>query len=166
MRHFPDLSWMVFILPFFPLVRSFTTWNALSLLFLFRLSFISLHCSSIHFSLASFVPLLIFGWFPYIYRLIRGCSSPFSIPITLAVSVTALLKLLVSMLVFSSSRMVRGANFPPIIAWNVSAILGYFSFSRSNFILVCFGLTIFFKRKRKFIDMVVMLAIRSAMSIS
>ena len=30
-RHVPDLSWMVFILPFFSRVRSFTTWNALLL---------------------------------------------------------------------------------------------------------------------------------------
>ena len=28
-RHFPDLSWMLFIIPFFSLVRSFTTWIAL-----------------------------------------------------------------------------------------------------------------------------------------
>ena len=40
--HFPYLSWMVFILPFFSLVRSCITRNALSLLFLFRLSSIVL----------------------------------------------------------------------------------------------------------------------------
>ena len=58
-RHFPDMSWKVFILPLFSLVRSFMTWNSLLLLFLFRLSSISLHCSSIHFSLASFMSVLI-----------------------------------------------------------------------------------------------------------
>ena len=57
--HFSDLSWMVFILPFFSLVTSFINRNALSLFFLFRLSSISLHCSFIHLSLASFVHVLI-----------------------------------------------------------------------------------------------------------
>ena len=76
-RHFPDLSWMVFIFPFFSLVRSFMTWNALLLLFLFRLSSISLHCSSIHFSLASFMPVLISLLISLYLPVPRGCSSPF-----------------------------------------------------------------------------------------
>ena len=33
--------------------------------------------------------------------------------------------------------MVRGVNFPPIIAWKDSRTLGSFSFSRSNLNLVC-----------------------------
>ena len=45
--------------------------------------------------------------------------------------------------------MVRGANLPPIIAWKVSNTLRAFSFSRSNLSLVCFGLLIFFRRRRK-----------------
>ena len=44
----------------------------------------------------------------------------------------------------SSSRMVRGAHFPPIIVWNGSAILGSFNFSKANCILTLFGLIIFF----------------------
>ena len=52
-----------------------------------------------------------------------------------------------SMSVSSLLMMVRGANFPPIIAWKVSNTLGSFSFLRSNLSLVCFGLLIFFKVK-------------------
>ena len=47
--------------------------------------------------------------------------------------------------------MVRGANFPPIIAWKVSNTLGTVSFSRSNLSLVCFGLLILFRRRWKVI---------------
>ena len=38
-----------------------------------------------------------------------------------------------------------------IIAWKVSNMLGSFSFSRSNLSLVCFGLLIFLRRRRKVI---------------
>ena len=47
--------------------------------------------------------------------------------------------------------MVRGANFPSIIAWKVSNTLEYFIFSRSNLSLVCFGLLILFRRRWKVI---------------
>ena len=54
--------------------------------------------------------------------------------ISLAVSVTILLKVLVSKFtsVSLSSIMIRGANFPPIIALNASASSGSLSFSVSN----------------------------------
>ena len=69
--------------------------------------------------------------------------------ISLAVSVTALLKVVIieSMSVSSLLMMVRGANLPPIIAWKISNTLGSLSFSRSNLSLVCFGLLIFFSGK-------------------
>ena len=62
--------------------------------------------------------------------------------ILLAVSITAVLKVVMieSRSVSSLSMMVRGANFPPIIAWKVSNTLGSFRFSRSNLSLVCFWL--------------------------
>ena len=65
--------------------------------------------------------------------------------ISLAVSVTAVLKVVIieSMSVSSLLVIVRGANLPPIIAWKVSNTLGSFSFSRSNLSLLCFGLLIF-----------------------
>ena len=43
----------------------------------------------------------------------------------------------VSISVFSSSRMVRGAHFPPIIAWNASAILGSFLWGELHPYLLC-----------------------------
>ena len=52
-----------------------------------------------------------------------------------------------SMSVPSLLMMVRGANFPPIIAWKVSNTLGSFSFSKSNLSLVCFGSLIVFRRR-------------------
>ena len=70
--------------------------------------------------------------------------------ISLAVSVTILLKVLVSKFTsVSSSSMIRGANFPPIIALNASATSGSLSFSMSNLILVGFGLLILFMRMWK-----------------
>ena len=56
-----------------------------------------------------------------------------------------------SMSVYSLFMMVRGANFPPIIACKVSNTLGSFSFSGSNFSLVCFGLLILFRQRQKVI---------------
>ena len=69
--------------------------------------------------------------------------------ISLAVSVTTVLKVVIieSMSVSSLFMMVRGANFPPIIAWKVSKTLGSFSFSRSNLNLVCFGFANYFQTK-------------------
>ena len=71
----------------------------------------------------------------------------------MAVSVIAVLKMVIieSMSVSSLFIMVRGANSPIIIAWKVSNTLGSFSFSRSNLSLVCFGLLVFFRRRRKVI---------------
>ena len=71
--------------------------------------------------------------------------------ISLAVSVTILLKVLVSKFtsVCLSSSMISGANFPPIIALNASATSGSLSFSMSNLILVGFGLLILFRRMWK-----------------
>ena len=53
-RHFPDLSWIVVGLPCFSAVRSFTSWYALLLLFLFRQVSISSHWARIQSSFAFF----------------------------------------------------------------------------------------------------------------
>ena len=44
-RHFPERSWTVVTFPCFTVVKSFTSSYALLLLFFFRFSSISLHCS-------------------------------------------------------------------------------------------------------------------------
>ena len=71
--------------------------------------------------------------------------------ISLAVSVTILLKVLVSKFtsVFLSSSMVKGANFQPIFALNSSVTSVSLRFSMSNLILVGFGLLILFMRMWK-----------------
>ena len=73
--------------------------------------------------------------------------------ISLVVSVTAVLEVVIneSMSVSSSFMMVRGTNISPIMAWKVSNTLRFFSFSRSNLSLVCFGLLILFRRRWKVI---------------
>ena len=43
-RHFPERSWTVVTFPCFTVVKSFTSWYALLLLFFLRFSSISLHC--------------------------------------------------------------------------------------------------------------------------
>ena len=48
-RHFPERSWTVVAFPCFKVIKSFTSWYALLLLFFLRFSSISLHCSPIHF---------------------------------------------------------------------------------------------------------------------
>ena len=48
-RHFPERSWTVVTFPCFTVVKFFTSWYALLLLFFLRFSSISLHCSPIHF---------------------------------------------------------------------------------------------------------------------
>ena len=53
-RHFPDLPWTVEDLPCFSEVRSFTSWYALLLLFLFRQISISSHWAHIQSSFAFF----------------------------------------------------------------------------------------------------------------
>ena len=57
-RHFPEQSWTVVAFPCFTVVKSFTSWYALLLLFFLIFSSISLHCSPIQFSLAFFMHLL------------------------------------------------------------------------------------------------------------
>ena len=57
-RHFPERSWTVVGFPCFTVVKSFTSWHALLLLFFLRFSSVSLHCSPIQFSLAFFMHLL------------------------------------------------------------------------------------------------------------
>ena len=57
-RHFPERSWTVVVFPCFKVVKSFTNWYALLLLFFLRFSSISLHCSPVQFSLAFFMHLL------------------------------------------------------------------------------------------------------------
>ena len=56
-RHFPERSWTVVAFPCFTVVKSFTSWYVLLLLFFLRFSSISQHCSPIQFSLAFFVHL-------------------------------------------------------------------------------------------------------------
>ena len=53
-RHFPERSWTVVAFPCFAVVKSFTSWYALLLLFFLRCSSISLHYSPFQFSLAFF----------------------------------------------------------------------------------------------------------------
>ena len=57
-RLFPERSWTVVAFSCFAVVKSFTSWYALLLLFFLRFSSISLHCSPIQFSLAFFMHLL------------------------------------------------------------------------------------------------------------
>ena len=54
-RHFPERSWTVVAFLCFTVVKSFTSWYSLLLLFFLRFSSISLHCSPIQFSLAFFM---------------------------------------------------------------------------------------------------------------
>ena len=53
-RHFPERSWTVVAFPCFTMVKSFTSWYALLLLFFLRFSSVSPHCSPIQFSFAFF----------------------------------------------------------------------------------------------------------------
>ena len=57
-RHFPERSWTVVAFPCFTVVKSFTSWVALYLLFFLRFSLISPHCFPIQFSLALAMHLL------------------------------------------------------------------------------------------------------------
>ena len=57
-RHFPERSWTVVAFPCFTVIKSFTSWYALLLLFFLRFSSISLHCSPIQFTFAFFMHLL------------------------------------------------------------------------------------------------------------
>ena len=176
-RHLPERSWTVVTSLCFTVVKSFTSWYALLLMFFLRFSSISLHWSPIQFSLA-FLMYLLMLLFTSLYfsdpsgsnlfflsslllshrsrisAVIQGFLFWQCLPrISLAASVTAVLKVVIteSMSVSSLLMMVRGANLPPIIAWKVSNTLGSSSFSRSNLSLVCFGLLILFRRRWKVI---------------
>ena len=137
---------------------------------------ISLHCSPIQFSFAFFMHLLMLftslyfsdpsgpNRFFFSHLLLSHRSRISAVAqcffflrclprISLAVSVTVVLKVVIieSLTVSSLFMMVRGANFPPFIAWKLSNTLGSFSFSRSNLSLVRFGLQILFRRRWKVI---------------
>ena len=58
-RHFPERSGTVVAFPYFTVVKSFTSWYALLLLFFLRFSSVSLDCSPIQFPLAFFMHLLV-----------------------------------------------------------------------------------------------------------
>ena len=58
-RHFPERSWTVVAFLCLTVVKSFTSWYALLLLFFLRFSSILLNCSTIQFSVAFFTHLLI-----------------------------------------------------------------------------------------------------------
>ena len=57
-RHSAEQSWTVAAFPCFTVVKSFTSWCTLLLLFFLRFSSTSLHCSPIQFSFALFTHLL------------------------------------------------------------------------------------------------------------
>ena len=57
-RNFPERTWTVVAFPCCIVVKSFTSWYALLLLFFLRFFSISLHCSPIQFSFAFFMLLL------------------------------------------------------------------------------------------------------------
>ena len=58
---------------------------------------------------------------------------------------------MLSMSLSSSLGLMSGANFPPIIAWNVPATSGFLILSRSNLSLDWVGFLVFFRRTRKVI---------------
>ena len=167
-----DRSWTVVAFPCFTVVKSFTSGYTLLLSFFLRLSSLSLHSSPSQFSSAFFMHLLML-LFTSLYFSDPSGSDLFFLSsllllhrsristvtlhfffywrclpkISLAVSVTAVLKVVIieSMSLSSLFMMVRGANFPHIIALKVSNTLGYFSFSRSNLSLVCFCVLTLFR---------------------
>ena len=59
---------------------------------------------------------------------------------------------MLSMSISSSLRLMSGANFLPIVAWNVPATSGFLNLSRSNLSLDWVGFLVFFKRTRKVIS--------------
>ena len=164
LRHFPERSWTVVAFPCFMVVKSFTSWYALLLLFFLRFSSISLHCSPVQFSLAFFMHLLILQvqivlahFSPFVSQIKNLYSDPGSFLLTMfAKDLTGCFNhccvvIIESRSVSSLFMMVRGANFLPIIAWKVSNTLGSFSFSMSNLSLLCFGLLILFRWRWKVI---------------
>ena len=59
-RHFPERSWAMVTFPRFTVVKSFTSWYVILLLFFLRLSSILLHSSPTKFSVAFFMHFLVF----------------------------------------------------------------------------------------------------------
>ena len=79
-RHFPERSWTVVAFPCFTVVKSFTSWYALLLLFFLRFSSVSLHCSPIQFSLAFFMsPLDVVLLFPCNSQILQVQIFSFSV---------------------------------------------------------------------------------------
>ena len=77
-RHFPERSWTVVAFPCFTVVKSFTSWYALLLLFFLRFSSISLHCFPIQFSFFLFyAPLDVVLLFLVFLRSFRYCENLF-----------------------------------------------------------------------------------------
>ena len=142
-------SCTVVAVPCFTVVKSFTSWYALFLLLFLRFS-------SVHYTVLLSIFLYIFHApldvvvhflvFLRSFRLKSFLSqlSPFVAQIKNFYSDSGFFLSLSLLLV-----MVRGANFPPTIAWKLSNSLGSFNFSRSNLSRVSFGLLIFFRRRRK-----------------
>ena len=175
-RHFPKRSWTVVAFPCFTVVKSFMRWYALLLLFFLRFSSISLHCSPVQFSFTLFHGSLdVVVHFPVFLRSFRFksflsqfspsvaqiknfCSdSGFFLLTMFAMDLNGCFShccvevvIIESRSVYSLFMMVRGVNFPLIIAWQVFNTIG-FSFSRSNLNLVCFGSLILFRRRWKVI---------------
>ena len=56
---------------------------------------------------------------------------------------------MLSMSMSSSLRLMSGANFPPIVAWNVPATSGFLSFSRSNLSLDLVGFLVILQTNSK-----------------
>ena len=79
LRHFPERSWSVVAFPCFTVVKSFTSWYALLLLFFLRFSSISLHCSSIQFSFAFFMHLLMLLFTSLYFSDPSGSNFSFSV---------------------------------------------------------------------------------------
>ena len=79
-RHFPEQSWTVVAFPCFTVVKSFTSWYGLLLLFILRFSSFSLHCSPVQFSLAFFMHLLNCCSLPCISQILQVQIVSFSGP--------------------------------------------------------------------------------------
>ena len=64
----PERSWTIVALPCFTVVKSFTSWYAILLLFFLRISSISPHCSPIRFSFTFSMQLLMLFYFLVFFR--------------------------------------------------------------------------------------------------
>ena len=160
--------------PCFTVVKSFMSWYVLLLSFLFRFSSVSLHWSSIQFSLAFSCTSWCFWSLPYTSLILQVQIFSFSVLSFCCTDQEFLQWPLFFLTMFAKNltgcfsyccveggdywvhvcslfMMVRVANFLPVTAWKVSNILGSFSFSRSNLSLPYFGLLILFRRKREVI---------------